>query len=90
MRKPHQALILFATGRLAGLGLIVIFDFFPVGRRALRGARDKAHCPVKSYAACWGARAGGSFTAFAHEYRPLGRIRRQKSPILICLDSAWR
>ena len=47
MRKSHQALIHFATGRLAGWALLVIFEFFPVGRRAVRGARNEGHRPSK-------------------------------------------
>jgi hypothetical protein len=52
-------------------------------------SQGRGHCQSKFYTACSRTRAGWSSTVFAHELPPVfGRIRRRKSPILICLDSA--
>jgi hypothetical protein len=64
---------------------LVIFDFFSVDRRALRGTRNRRHGPNKSYADCWGARAAGGSLLLLTNNRALVRIRRRKSPILNCL-----
>jgi len=49
----------------------------------------KGHCQSKFYTACSRTRAGWSSTVFADESPTRSaRIRRRKSPILICLDSA--
>src|SRR5271166_6601519 len=45
---------------------------------------------VKSYAPCWGVRAGVSFAAFSRIIAPSDGFAAEKSPILNCLDSAWR
>jgi hypothetical protein len=50
MRKPHQALILFATGRLAGLGLVGHLRLLP--RRPPRSARRARQGALSSKILC--------------------------------------
>jgi hypothetical protein len=51
------------------------------------GLRQPGHCQSKFYTACSRTTAGRSFSVFCSRIiAALSRIRRRKSPILICLD----
>ena len=49
---------------------MVIFDFFPVDRRALRGARDKGHCPSKILCCLLGREGGPELHFLLANNRP--------------------